>query len=210
MANITLLFSYYLFNFLSEKSYMSVYDLSSSKNIYMETILKFPNYQWSPNGISHNPNINREHVLENKHLPWVYTEFTQKWVDEEWVNSFPHYTEQILITSNFIPNFARNKIKNNIPLKFANQLLLDSFPEAIVEIDFYEIQLSNFECIEFSTNKDIEDYIKLGKDLICIFGESYITFDTILKYESFISIKVDKNTIFINEIESFSEYHCNQ
>lgn len=207
MINTTLLFSYYLFNFLNEKSYMSVYELSSSKNIYMETILKFPNYHWDPYGITHNPNINYEDILENSHLPWIYTEFTQSWVNEEWVNSFPYYTERILISSNFIPNFARNKIRNNMPLNFANQLLLDSFPNAKIEPEKYDIQSSVFDCIEFSTDKDIENHINFGKESICIFGYSYITFNAILKYESLISIKIDKNTIFVNEIESFNEYY---
>jgi hypothetical protein len=188
---------------MKDTNYTSVYDLSSSNYVYIETILKFPNYKWSPHGITHNSNIKKEDVLRNPQLPWIYTDFTQSWVNEEWVNSFPYYNERIIITADFIPNFVKEKVINDIPLKYSSKLLYDSYPEILVKDILIDYEIRDFLCIDKSSNYDILEYVNLGKDTICIFGVSFITFEFIDSYKDIIRFEIDKDTKFEDEIEKF-------
>lgn len=198
-----ILFSYFWFEFMIKYSTLSSYDLSSSNMVYIETILKFPNYPWNPHGITQNPNIQKQDVLQNPELPWIYTDFLQDWVDEQWVNSFPYYNEQIVTKLNIVPHFVKQKIIRGIPLTHTNQLIEDYYGETrllkreedIVEYDHQNCKVL-IDDLEYAFDKKLDSHV-------CIYGKTYLTFDFVEEHYDEVHFYFDKNVIFIKEIEKF-------
>jgi hypothetical protein len=171
------------------------HDISSSKNLYIETILKFPNYHWSPHGITQNPNIQKNDVLMNPKLPWIYTDVIQDWVDEDWINSFPYYNEKIITKLNILPNFVRQKIIKGIPISYTFSDLV------VIQLDSKNktddmIKETNCNVLIDHTTFDFE-HTKLN--VFCIFGRSNLLFSFVEQNHD-ITFYFDKDVLFVNEI----------
>lgn len=198
-----IMFSYFWFEFMIHYSSLTNYEISSSSNVYIETILKFNSYQWDPHGITNNPNVKKEDVLSNPQLPWIYTEFMQDWVDEEWINRFPNYTEKIIPKINFVPNFVKQKILKNIPISYTNSVIEEYFPEARIEnknsshenkIDDNCLFLQNITDRDF--NYDIQ---KRRINKFCIHGNTNLDFDIVRRYYDRVKFIFSNDVFFITE-----------
>lgn len=203
MAGLMVILSYFWFEFMIHYSSLSNYDISSSSNVYIETILKFPDYQWDPRGITNNPNIQKEDVLSNPQLPWIYTEFIQEWVDEEWINSFPYYTERILPKINFVPNFVKQKIMKKIPLRYSNNAIYDAFPDVkVLPENNKRNGIESLDCLVLRdvTDRDFNtDIWKNGINSFCIYGKTNLEFEFVKRYHNKIKFRFNNDVFFVNE-----------
>lgn len=204
MSVLDILFSLYWFEFITSGNYCDLYSLSSSKNVYFETMLKFSYFPWDGRGISHNPNVYYTDVIDHPEFPWIYTEFKQEWVDEQWVNSFPFYSEEIVLHKDFVPDFIRNKIRNGYAVSYANEQMIQNYPELILK-DIY-IKPKENNCFNETKYGDLENSVAFGEESFHICGVSYLTFIEIEKYRDEITIKIDPDTFFKTEYERFIEF----
>lgn len=202
MVSVLVIFSYFWLEFMvKQHSLLSSYDISSSRMVHIETILKFPNYHWSPHGITQNPNIKKQDVISNPQLPWIYTDFTQDWVDEEWVNSFPYYNEKILTKLNIIPNFVKQKIIRGIPISYTNQIIDETFQHLRILKEKAEVQKSNHTSGCKVLNDDL-DYVfeKLSHSEVCIFGRTNLLFSFIESHPD-VRFYIHRDVLFVKELE---------
>jgi hypothetical protein len=203
MVQFLVLFSFYWFEFIVEHSSLSAYEISSSKTVHIETIRKFPNYEWNPHGITQNPNIKKQDVLDNPDLPWVYTDFMQDWVDEDWVESFPYYNERIVTKLNIIPTFLKQKINRGIPISHTNSLI-DNYYFNIRKLKLEPIKQ---DVIRNNCKKLFNDlqyvFEKKLDSCIYIFGETHILFSFVKANKDKITFYFDKDTVFVKEMDQF-------